>query len=353
MQSLDVTQLTFDQAAALIGNESSEISSELLSKSLGWEVEPTEVARINQLPVLEYARRVARAHRKAVGLLDMLARLQHRAGPPPVLTTIIDREEFMFEYYLLNRAVIFKGLLSDSPGVRSWSVEMFAEKFGDIEVEVSWNRKANSIDHELDRDAYRTKMLLSKFVALIHERAPTNEFYIRRLQLGNGALASLFDDLPRNVPFLTIDPDSPELYNFRIGPAGTITHLHHDNDNTLLGQFVGRKKLRLVPSVQLPRMSNFIGEFSSFNLSDADTLEYVRSEAKADVHEYILEPGDAVFLPVGWWHYLEALDNSVSVSFHKLARPEKEVSWRNTFWMSGPGIWRLPSNLVRRNLALR
>ncbi len=30
-------------------------------------------------------------------------------------------------------------------------------------------------------------------------------------------------------------------------------------------------------------------------------------------------PGDALFLPIGWWHHVEALDVSISVSFTNFA----------------------------------
>jgi len=36
---------------------------------------------------------------------------------------------------------------------------------------------------------------------------------------------------------------------------------------------------------------------------------------KAEYVEGILEPGDGLFIPVGWWHYVRSLDVSFSVSF--------------------------------------
>ena len=36
---------------------------------------------------------------------------------------------------------------------------------------------------------------------------------------------------------------------------------------------------------------------------------------KAEYIEGILGPGDGLFIPVGWWHYVRSLDVSFSVSF--------------------------------------
>jgi ribosomal protein L16 Arg81 hydroxylase len=38
------------------------------------------------------------------------------------------------------------------------------------------------------------------------------------------------------------------------------------------------------------------------------------------VIETVIGPGDALFLPVGWWHAVEALSLSVSVSFTSFQR---------------------------------
>ena len=47
--------------------------------------------------------------------------------------------------------------------------------------------------------------------------------------------------------------------------------------------------------------------------------------------EVIVEPGETVFLPLGWWHQVTSLDVSLSFSFSNLAVP-------NTFSYVNPEI---------------
>ena len=37
--------------------------------------------------------------------------------------------------------------------------------------------------------------------------------------------------------------------------------------------------------------------------------------------EVVAEPGDTVFLPLGWWHQVSALDVSLSFSYSNIAVP--------------------------------
>jgi ribosomal protein L16 Arg81 hydroxylase len=39
--------------------------------------------------------------------------------------------------------------------------------------------------------------------------------------------------------------------------------------------------------------------------------------------EVIVEPGETVFLPLGWWHQVTSLDVSISFSFTNLAMPNQ------------------------------
>jgi hypothetical protein len=43
------------------------------------------------------------------------------------------------------------------------------------------------------------------------------------------------------------------------------------------------------------------------------------------VMEVVVEPGETVFLPVGWWHAVESLDRSISTSFNNFLFPNNWI----------------------------
>ena len=61
---------------------------------------------------------------------------------------------------------------------------------------------------------------------------------------------------------------------------------------------------------------------------DHPDLQRYPDGAKAQVLEVVVEPGETVFLPLGWWHQVSALDVSLSFSFSNLGLPN-QFSYQN------------------------
>jgi hypothetical protein len=109
-----------------------------------------------------------------------------------------------------------------------------------------------------------------------------------------------------------------------IGNAGNRAHLHFDTDgrDALLYQAFGRKRIVLVPdeaSHKLLPVRNFSGYF----LEHFDADETASFLAYAGAREAILHPGEAVYVPVAMWHYVEYLDTAMSIAFRFDGSPNR------------------------------
>ncbi|EGP88566.1 uncharacterized protein MYCGRDRAFT_30460, partial [Zymoseptoria tritici IPO323] len=134
-------------------------------------------------------------------------------------------------------------------------------------------------------------------------------------------------DLFAHIPSLARDIMSPSLLtaprmNAWLGPAGTKTPLHTDPWHNLFCQVVGWKYIRLCPPEErerlYPRGKDGMGVDGS-NTSGIDArksheVEFPHAE-EARYVEAMLGPGDSLYVPLGWWHYVESATTSFSVSF--------------------------------------
>ncbi|WP_426088121.1 cupin-like domain-containing protein [Janthinobacterium sp. PSPC1-1] len=102
---------------------------------------------------------------------------------------------------------------------------------------------------------------------------------------------------------------------FWVGPAGTVTPLHCDYDDNIFAQVWGRKRIFLSPphhdAFLYPNEANAILFGSPFD-PEAPDFERFPLARHASMIECIVEPGDMLYVPAGWYHQVRALTFSLS-----------------------------------------
>jgi Cupin-like domain len=108
---------------------------------------------------------------------------------------------------------------------------------------------------------------------------------------------------------------------FLIGPAGSVATLHADilHTHAYLAQIAGRKQCIL-----------FSPEDSAYLYGGAvdpprPDLEKFPLFRRATAHECVLQPGELLFIPSNWWHYVTALEKSITVSYNFFNRVNFEA----------------------------
>ena len=105
-----------------------------------------------------------------------------------------------------------------------------------------------------------------------------------------------------------------------IGPAGVVTTLHFDSTHNLFVQISGRKKVILIPPGQSSLVYYPCREFGlnlHFSPVDAEHPQLARYPlfARTTPREVTVQPGEVLFIPATWWHYLRAVEPSISLNF--------------------------------------
>lgn len=231
-----------------------------------------------------------------------------------------------------QRPAILTGMLDDWPCSGRWSPEYFASTFGDhqVEVEIQGNQEPSSYFPE--RKHLHTD--LATFVSMLDIESPIHYLsqwpILRDVSLLQRDVGSLerYQVLPSYVPralqkHLRLQP------NFWFGPAGAFSPLHFDNADNLFAQIHGEKRFVLFSPDQrenlyYPWTETQLIHFSPVNVADPD-LERFPLFAQARAMDCTLVPGDLLFLPAKWWHYVYACTTSISLSHWWYSRP---ISWQ-------------------------
>nr|XP_009665265.1 PREDICTED: lysine-specific demethylase 8 [Struthio camelus australis] len=220
-------------------------------------------------------------------------------------------EHFRDNYLIPQKPVVLEGIIDHWPCMKKWSVDYFCQVAGCRTVPVELGSRYT------DEEWSQKLMTVSDFI---------NQYIVNENSVGYLAQHQLFDQIPELKQDISI-PDYCCLgegeedditINAWFGPEGTISPLHQDPQQNFLAQVFGRKYIRLYSPQDsenlYPHESHLLHNTSQVDVEDPDLIKFPNFRNAAS-QSCILMPGQVLFIPVKYWHYVRSLDISFSVSF--------------------------------------
>ena len=267
-------------------------------------------------------------YRKCTSLLEIkrdLARLSPKAN-------VIERRsgisgnEFLEKYYSANRPVILCDLMSYWQAPKKWTPEYLKATCGNEMVEIMAARESNP-EYETDDGPHRKNVKFSEFVDMVASGRETNDYYLtaRNNFFAREGTRAILKDIETFTEYLK-ETNGEGVYLW-YGPKGTVTPLHHDSMNIFMAQVQGRKQVKLIPSSEIELVYNNYAVYSQVDLANPDFEKFPKFRY-ANIIDLELAPGEVLFLPVGWWHWVKSLDTAITVAFNNFLFPN-EFKWEN------------------------
>jgi hypothetical protein len=228
----------------------------------------------------------------------------------------ITAEEFRTRYYEPRKPLIITGLSKSWPAYQKWTWDYFKSLVGDRTVGVYNNERAGAKTLVNGADDYIT---FGKYLDMIQEGPVQLRIF----------LFNIFQHAPQLVQDFTW-PDVfakgflkkyPMLF---VGGAGSIAHMHYDIDLSHIfhTQFIGRKRVLLLENSQselIYRMPMTVESAASFvNWNERLDVQQYPALRYAKAWTSVLEHGDTMFMPGGYWHHMEYLDGGFAMSLRAL-----------------------------------
>lgn len=286
-----------------------------------------EIAAITTSPLYPVAVGLARRSRR-LELVAALARAHARGEPASAEVErrdTIDAETFFRHHWAAHRPVVLTQLTARWPALRKWTPRWFRRHFGHVAVEVTAGRDRDP-RYDQNQHALRKRMRMDRFLDRIEALGTSNDLYMvaNNRAMRRPVFARLLDDVrpPRDL----FEPLCGGATSLWIGPGGTITPLHHDTTNILFCQIYGRKQIELIAPTETALLVDPVDGF--YSPVELDHVAHASHPALREmvVKRTVVGPGDALYIPAGWWHRVTSLDISISFSLLGFRRPN-DFDW--------------------------
>ena len=236
----------------------------------------------------------------------------------------ISRDDFQSKYMHPERPLVIESLAADWPARRKWTPEFFRQEHGHRLVKVYDHSFATP--GETYMSSLRTIPLRDYIDQVIHQDGDLRMFLYNMVREA--------PELKQDVIFPDLADGFSKMFIFMFfGCTGSVTPIHYDIDMTHVFHtpLYGRKRVVLFAPDQSRRL--YQHPFTIRSYVNVDEPDYQRFPALAGARGYqaILEPGETIFIPSGYWHHIVYERGGYSVSL-RCRHPRifrRSVGWKN------------------------
>jgi hypothetical protein len=229
-------------------------------------------------------------------------------------------EDFRDQYYTQMKPLVITNLSKQWPAYQKWNWDFFKSIVGNVKVGLYNNIKSDAYTPINTADDY---MKFGDYIDMVRKGPAEWRIF----------LFNIFEHAPQ----ITADFEWPEdlMKGFVkrypmlfVGGKGSITHMHFDIDlsHIMHTQFGGRKRVLLFPFEEQHKLYRKPWEVLSFvnfehyfdNCNNKLEIDRFPALKLAKGYEVILDHGDTLFMPAGYWHHMEYLDSGFAMSLRAL-----------------------------------
>jgi hypothetical protein len=227
-------------------------------------------------------------------------------------------KSFLHEYVAVNRPVIISDAVPQWKALRIWTPQFFKERFGSRTVEVT----------------YGVSMQLADLIDAVLASTPKNPGpYLHKVIIHQHMPELLEDLMPENeyaFPCRYCSPLMPKRFQrpdgyLKLligGPGGKFPLMHYDADNAhaMITEIYGDKEFLLFSPRDTPNVYPSTESLHTSQIEDIGDPDFDRFPLLARAIECrgTIHPGEAIFVPCGWWHSAHVVTTSISVCMNMM-----------------------------------
>ena len=227
-------------------------------------------------------------------------------------------ESFIADHLQRGSPVVIRGLVDCWEACELWKhTEFWKTHFGHRWVPVELGSYA--------QDGFRMEIMkmedyVNLVVSKVHTSGGADTAYLAQHDIFS-QIPSLEEDALPVPDYCYTGPDGLVKRSFFFSPPSVCSPLHTDPTDNMMCMVVGRKFVKLFPPYEADKL--YLKDTVSVSLTSHLPMDLLTNPPdqtsfsrfyEASSMSTILGPGDALFIPKGWFHFVKSLSGAINIA---------------------------------------